>query len=89
MTAATKAERLRCWTDPAKCAPENLPPRVQPDCDWNIDLGASCRAYGPDMRPPCDFPPECEGCARKLRAEGIRGGTITPYQHRVGRRAAA
>jgi hypothetical protein len=75
--------RPSCWTagDPAA-----LPPR-HPDCDWCFDRAASCRAYGPDMKPPTEFPRECEGCARKGRDEGIRNKDIEPYERRKGRAA--
>ena len=78
--------RPHCWTDPVMYAPETFGVR-HPDCDWCRDGAASCRAYGPDMKPPTEFPAECDGCARKLRDDGIRGSTITPHPHRVGRRS--
>lgn len=91
MTAAKNSTRPtdapHCWTDPAQFPATSFGVRHQ-DCDWCRDGAASCRAYGPDMKPPTEFPPCCAGCSRKERDDGIRAGTITPHAHRTGPRAA-
>lgn len=61
--------------------PRSLPPRGD---DFTKDRAASCRAYGPDMDPPTEFPAACDGCARKLRADLIRTGDLSPHPHRTG-----
>jgi hypothetical protein len=63
--------------------PGDLPPR---GAGWEIDGAASCKAYGPDMDPPTDFPGDCRFCVRKERADRIRKGVIAPHQHRTGRK---
>jgi hypothetical protein len=80
--------RPSCWKDGTLEDALNLPARHD-DCDWCRDRARSCRAYGPDMNPPTDWPDECFGCVRKLLAVMEQQGKAAPLPHRVGRRAAA
>lgn len=79
--------RYSCWLDGTVEDALNLPLR-DPSCDWCIDGARSCRAYGPDMKPPTDWPAECFGCARKLLATMEQQGKAAPLPHRIGRRTA-
>ena len=65
-----------CLTIGGKPEAEKLQPRGN---GWEFDGAASCRAYGPDMTPPTDFPPMCLACVRRVRAELILAKEIEPH----------
>ncbi|QCG94990.1 hypothetical protein E6C67_14250 [Azospirillum sp. TSA2s] len=75
-----------CLTIGGKPEAEKLQPRGN---GWEFDGAASCRAYGPDMTPPTQFPPACLACVRRVRAELILAKEIQPHPRRGDEREVA